>query len=62
MLGRRQRRYPSLEVFADNRWSDKDRTGRDTLRSIGTRRRSAMKSFHSAALLSLEAHVRSGPL
>jgi hypothetical protein len=33
-LGRRQRRHPSLEAFADNRWSDRDRTGRDTLRSI----------------------------
>jgi hypothetical protein len=34
MLGRRQRRHPSLEAFADNRWSDRDRTGRDTLHSI----------------------------
>jgi hypothetical protein len=34
LLGRRQRRHPSLEAFADNRWSDRDRTGRDTLRSI----------------------------
>jgi hypothetical protein len=34
VLGRRQRRHPSLEAFADNRWSDRDRTGRDTLRSI----------------------------
>jgi hypothetical protein len=49
MLGRRQRRHPSLEVFADNRWSDRDRAGRDTLRLIGTRRRPATKSSHSAA-------------
>jgi hypothetical protein len=34
LLGRRQRLHPSLEAFADNRWSDRDRTGRDTLRSI----------------------------
>jgi hypothetical protein len=34
LLGRRQRRHPSLEAFADNRWSDRDRTGKDTLRSI----------------------------
>jgi hypothetical protein len=34
LLGRRQRHHPSLEAFADNRWSDRDRTGRDTLRSI----------------------------
>jgi hypothetical protein len=39
-----------------------DRTGRDTLRSIGTRRRPATKSSHSAASSSSEAHVRSGPL
>ena len=34
MLGRRQRRHPSLEAFADIRWSGRDRTGKDTLRSI----------------------------
>jgi hypothetical protein len=34
LLGRRQRRHPSLEAFADIRWSGRDRTGRDTLRSI----------------------------
>jgi hypothetical protein len=62
MLGRRQRRHPSLEVFVDNRWSDRDRAGRDTLRLIGTRRRPATKSSHSAASSSSEAHVRSGPL
>jgi hypothetical protein len=62
MLGRRQRRHPSLEVFADNRWSDRDRTGGNTLRLIGTRRRPSTKSSHSAASSSSEAHVRSGPL
>jgi hypothetical protein len=62
MLGRRQRRHPSLEVFADNHWPDRDRAGRDTLRLIGTRRRPATKSSHSAASSSSEAHARSGPL
>jgi hypothetical protein len=61
-LGRRQMCHPSLEVFADNRWPDRDRTGRDTLRLTGTRRRPATKSSHSAASSSSEAHVRSGPL
>jgi hypothetical protein len=32
MLGRRQRRHPSLEVFADNRWSDRqNRQGHPSL-------------------------------
>jgi hypothetical protein len=61
MLGRRQRRHPSLEVFAAAAGLT-DKTGRDTLRLIGTRRRPAMKSSHSAASSSSEAHVRSGPL
>ena len=34
MLGRRQRRHPSLVAFRCSRWSDRDKTGRDTLRSI----------------------------
>jgi hypothetical protein len=34
LLGRRQRRHPSLEAFRCSRWSDKDKTGRDTLRFI----------------------------
>jgi hypothetical protein len=57
MLGRRQRRRPSLEVFVYNRWSD-----RDTLRLTYTRRRPVSKSPHSAASSGSEAHVRSGPL
>jgi hypothetical protein len=61
MLGRRQRRHPSLEVFAAAAGLT-DKTGRDTLRLIGTRRRPATKSSHSAASSSSEAHVRSGPL
>jgi hypothetical protein len=32
MLGRRQRRHPSLEVFAENRWSDgQNRQGHPSL-------------------------------
>jgi hypothetical protein len=32
LLGRRQRHHPSLVAFRCSRWSDKDKTGRDTLR------------------------------
>jgi hypothetical protein len=39
-----------------------DKTGRDTLRSIGTGRRPATKSSLSASSSGSEAHVRSGPL
>jgi hypothetical protein len=34
MLGRRQRRHPSLVAFRCSRWFDEDKTGRDTLRFI----------------------------
>jgi hypothetical protein len=34
MLGQRQSRHPSLEVFVVVDWSDRDKTGRDTLRSV----------------------------
>jgi hypothetical protein len=34
MLGRRQRRHPSLEAFAAVDWSDGDKTGGDTLRPL----------------------------
>jgi hypothetical protein len=34
VLGRRQRRHPSLVAFRCSRWSDKDKTARDTLRFI----------------------------
>jgi hypothetical protein len=61
LLGQRQRRHPSLEVFAAAAGLT-DKTGRDTLRLIGTRRRPTTKSSHSAASSSSEAHVRSGPL
>jgi hypothetical protein len=48
MLGRRQRRHPSLEVFAASA-GPTDKTGRDTLRLSVTRRRQATKSSHCAA-------------
>ena len=34
MLGRRQRRHPSLVVSRCSRWFDEDKTGRDTFRSM----------------------------
>jgi hypothetical protein len=34
LLGRRQRRHPSLVVSRCSRWFDEDKTGRDTLRFI----------------------------
>jgi hypothetical protein len=34
VLGRRQRRHPSLVVSRCSRWIDEDKTGRDTLRFI----------------------------
>jgi hypothetical protein len=34
MLGRRQRRHPSLVASRCSRWFDEDKTGRDTLRFI----------------------------
>ena len=53
MLGRRQRRHPSLEAFADNRWSDRDRTGRDTLRSIRHQTKTSDEAIQRRGLVQL---------
>jgi hypothetical protein len=62
MLGRRQRRHPSLEAFAAV-------VGPTEIKQAGTpfarydiRRRPATRSSHRATSSSSEAHVRSGPL
>jgi hypothetical protein len=57
VLGRRQRRHPSLEAFAAVDWSDGDKTDGDTLRPYDIRRRPATRSSHRAASSSSEAHV-----
>jgi hypothetical protein len=61
-VGPKAKTPPFARSLRCSRWSDRDKTGRDTLRLIGTRRRPATTSSHSAASTSSEAHVRSGPL
>jgi hypothetical protein len=61
-VGAKAKTPPFARSLRCSRCSDRDKTGRDTLRLIGTRRRPATKSSHSAASSSSEAHVRSGPL
>jgi hypothetical protein len=61
-VGAKAKTPPFAQSLRCSRWSDRDKTGRDTLRLIGTRRRPATKSSHSAASSSSEAHVRSSPL
>jgi hypothetical protein len=61
-VGAKAKTPPFARSLRCSRWSDRDKTGRDTLRLIDTRRRPATKSSHSAASSSSEAHVRSGPL
>jgi hypothetical protein len=60
-VGAKAKTPPFARSLRCSRWSDRDKTGRDTLRLIGTRRRPATTSSHSAASSSSEAHVRSGP-
>jgi hypothetical protein len=52
MLGRRQRRHPSLEAFAAAAELT-ETTGRDTLRVYRTRRRLATKGFPQCGLVQL---------
>jgi hypothetical protein len=60
-VGAKAKTPPFAPSLRCSRWSGRDKTGRDTLRLIGTRRRPATTSSHSAASSSSEAHVRSGP-
>jgi hypothetical protein len=53
MLGRRQRRHPSLEVFAVSSRTDRNKTGGDTLRSFSSRRRPATKGVPRRGLVQL---------
>jgi hypothetical protein len=61
VVGAKAKTPPFAPSLRCSRWSGRDKTGRDTLRLIGTRRRPATTSSHSAASSSSEAHVRSGP-
>jgi hypothetical protein len=61
VVGAKAKTPPFARGLRCSRWSYRDKTGRDTLRLIGTKRRPAMTSSHSAASSSSEAHVRSGP-
>jgi hypothetical protein len=62
MLGRRQRRHPSLEAFAAVAGLTETKWAGTPFALFGTRRRPATASSHSAASPSSEAHVRSSPL
>jgi hypothetical protein len=62
MLGRRQRRHPSLEAFAAVAGLTETKRAGTPFALFDTGRRPATASSHSAASPSSEAHARSGPL
>jgi hypothetical protein len=57
LLGRRQRRHPSLEAFADVAGPTETKRAGIPFALSGTRRRPATSSSHRAASSSSEAHV-----
>jgi hypothetical protein len=57
MLGRRQRRHPLLEAFAAVAGLTETKRAGTPFTRLGTRRRPATASSHSAASSSSEAHV-----
>jgi hypothetical protein len=57
LLGRRQRRHPSLEAFAAVAGLMETKRAGTPFVSFGTRRRPATASSHRAASSSSEAHV-----
>jgi hypothetical protein len=57
VLGRRQRRHPSLVAFRCSRWSDKDKTGRDALCFIQHQTKACGDVPRSTASSCSEAHV-----
>jgi hypothetical protein len=62
LLGRRQRRHPSLEAFVVVVGPTETKRAGTPFPRYDIRRRPATRSSHRAASPSSEAHVRSGPL
>jgi hypothetical protein len=62
LLGRRQRRHPSLKAFAAVTGPTETKRAGTPFALFGTRRRPATASSHRAASSSSEAHVWSGTL
>ena len=54
MLGRRQRRHPSLVAFRCSRWFDEDKTDRDTLRLSRHQTKARYEVFPPCGLIQFE--------
>jgi len=57
MLGRRQRRHPSLEAFAAVAGLTETKRAGTPFAPFGTRQRPAATSYHGASSFSPKAHV-----
>jgi hypothetical protein len=63
LLGRRRRRYPSLQAFVNSLHQRRQEDRRGSPFALFTaRRRSTTKSLHPTSSPDLEAHVGFGPL